>query len=137
VWKNVTRIVGLRPTQVVAPLVFEGATDGAAFGTYVPAVLVPALQAGDVVVWDNWQPHKNARVIAAIEAVGARVEPLPVYSPDLTPIEELGSKVKEWLRSVGARTTQTVRGAIGTALEQITPSDIKGWFQDRCAYAMH
>src|SRR5712691_1293061 len=126
-WKNVTLIVGLRPTAVVAPFAFKGATDGAAFGTYVPEVLVPELQPGDVVVWDNLQPHKNAPVIAAIEAAGARVEPLPVYSPDLTPVEELGSKVKEWLRSVGARTPQTVMGAIGTALEQITPSDIKGW----------
>jgi hypothetical protein len=58
-------------------------------------------------------------------------------APDLTPVEELGSKVKEFLRSVGARTTQTVMGALGRALEQITPSDIGGWFQDRCAYAMH
>lgn len=136
-WQNVTLIVGLRPTGVVAPFAFKGATDGAAFGTYVPEVLVPELQPGDVVVWDNLQPHKNAQVIAAIKAVGARVEPLPVYSPELTPIEELGSKVKEFLRSVGARTTQTVMGALGTALEQITPSDIEGWFQDRCAYAMH
>src|SRR5262249_48073160 len=38
-WKNVTTIVGLRPTAVVAPFVLEGATDGAAFGTYVPEVL--------------------------------------------------------------------------------------------------
>jgi transposase len=136
-WQNVTLIVGVRPTEVVAPFVFEGATDGAAFGTYVPAVLVPELQPGDVVVWDNLQPHKNAQVIAAIEAAGARVEPLPVYSPDLSPVEELGSKVKAFLRSVGARTTQTVMGAVGTALEQISPSDIRGWFQDRCAYAMH
>ena len=136
-WQNVTLIVGLRPKQVVAPFVFEGATDGAAMATYVPQVLVPALQPGDVVVWDNLQPHKNAQVIAAIEAAGARVEPLPVYSPDLTPIEELGSKVKEFLRSVGARTTQTVMGAVGAALEQITPRDIKGWFQHRCAYALH
>jgi transposase len=137
VWKNVTTIVGLRPTAVVAPFVFEGATDGAALGTYVTQVLVPVLQPGDVVVWDNLRPHKNAHVIAAIEAVGARVEPLPAYSPDLTPVEELASKVKEFLRAVGARTTDTVMGAVGTALEQITPSDIQGWFQDRCAYAVH
>jgi transposase len=136
-WQNVTLIVGLRPTEVVAPFVFEGATDGAAMATYVPQVLVPELQPGDVVVWDNLQPHKNAAVIAAIEAAGARVEPLPVYSPDLTPVEELGSKVKAFLRSVGARTTQTVMGAVGAALEQITPSDIGGWFQHRCAYALH
>ena len=98
---------------------------------------MPALQPEDVVVWDNLQPHKNAQVIAAIEAVGARVEPLPVYSPDLTPIEEMGSKMKEFLRALGARTTQTVMAAVGKALEQITPCDIGGWFQDRAAYAMH
>ena len=136
-WKNVTLIVGLRPTAVVAPFVFEGATDGAAFGTYVAEVLVPELQPGDVVVWDNLQPHKNAQVLAAIEAAGARVEPLPVYSPDLTPVEELGSKVKEFLRSVGARTTRTVMAALGRALGHVAPSDIGGWFQDRCAYALH
>src|SRR5205814_4089319 len=135
-WKNVTMIVGLRLNEVVAPLVFEGATDGVAFGTYVPEVLVPELQPGDVVMWDNLQPHKNAQVIAAIEAAGARVEPLPPYSPDETPIEELFGKVKGYLRTVAARTTATVVAAMGEALEQITPSDIRGWFQHRCAYAM-
>jgi transposase len=136
-WENVTLIVGLRPTGVVAPFVFEGATDGAAFGTYVSGVLVPELRRGDVVVCDNLQPHKGEQVIAAVAGAGARVEPLPVYSPDLTPVEELGSKVKEFLRSVGARTSRTVMAALGEALRQITPSDIDGWCQDRCAYAMH
>jgi Transposase and inactivated derivatives len=136
-WKNVTLIAALRPTAVVAPLAFEGATDNPAFQTYVQEVLVPELQPGDVVVWDNLQPHKNAQVLAAIAAAGARVVPLPPYSPDESPIEELFSKVKEFLRSVGARTTDAVVAAMGEALKQVTPSDIRGWFQDRCAYAMH
>ena len=87
-------------------------------------------------VWDNLQAHKNPAVIAAIEAVGARVEPLPVYSPDLTPIEEMFSKTKNYLRTVAARTTDTVIRAMGTALNRITQSDVLGWFHDRCAYAM-
>ena len=68
--------------------------------------------------------------------MGARVEPLPVYSPDETPIEELFSKTKEYLRSVAARTTDAVITAMGTALDSVTRSDIRGWFQDRAAYAM-
>jgi transposase len=136
-WRNVTLIAGLRPTEVVAPLAFEGAMDTLAMQTYVQEVLVPELHPGDVVVWDNLQPHKNADVITAIEAVGARVEPLPAYSPDETPIEELFSKVKGYLRTAAARTTRTVIAAMGAALEQVTRSDIDGWFQDRCAYAMH
>ena len=97
---------------------------------------MPELRKGDVVVLDNLQPHKNPAVIAAIEAAGARVEPLPVYSPDLSPIEEMYSKTKNYLRKVAARTTETVITAMGEALASVTRSDIRGWFHDRCAYAM-
>ena len=134
-WQNVRLITGMARSGVVAPIVLPGAVDGGVFQTYVEEVLVRELRQGDVVVWDNLQPHKNPAVIAAIEAVGARVEPLPVYSPDLTPIEEMFSKTKSYLRTVAARTTETVMNAIGQALEQVTQSDILGWFHDRCACA--
>ena len=97
--------------------------------------MAPQLQPGDVVVLDNLQPHKNPAVIAAIEGVGARLEPLPVYSPDLTPIEEMFSKTKSYLRTVAARTTDAVIHAMGEALQRVTQSDILGWFLDRCSYA--
>src|SRR5262249_10513147 len=96
-WENVTLIAGLRKEGAVASLALPGATDQSEFGTYVQEVLVPSLQAGDVVIWDNLKVHKDAEVIRQIAAVGARVEPLPPYSPDLTPIEEMFSKVKEHL----------------------------------------
>ena len=135
-WANVTLIAGMRTSGVVAPIALPGSVDGVAFQTYVQQALVPELQEGDVVVLDNLQPHKNRAAIAAIEAVGARVEPLPVYSPDLTPIEEMFSKTKGYLRKVAARTVDTVITAMGAALELVTLSDILGWFHDRCAYAM-
>jgi transposase len=136
-WKNVTLIAGLRLGGVVAPFTFVGATDQDAFRTYVKEVLVPVLQPDDVVVWDNLQPHKDSEVIAAIQSAGARVEPLPIYSPDETPIEELFSKTKTFLRKVAARTTETVMQAFGDALNLVTPQDCIGWFLDRCAYAFH
>jgi transposase len=136
-WRNVTLIAGLRPTEVVAPFVFEGATDTAAFETYVQAELLPALRPGDVVVWDNLNAHKSREVVETVEGVGARVEPLPPWSADKAPIEEMFGKVKEYLRKVAARTTGAVMAAMGEALTSVTPQDILGWFQDRCAYAMH
>jgi len=136
-WENVTLIVGVRQWGVVASLAFAGATDQVALRTYVQEVLVPQLRPGDVVVWDNLKPHKDAEAIGAIEAAGASVEPLPPYSPDKTPIEELFSKAKGYIRSAAARTTETVIAAMGAALDLITPTDIDGWFHDRAAYAMH
>jgi transposase len=135
-WQNVTLIAGLRTTGVVAPLALPGAVDRVVFQTYVEQALVPQLQPGDVVVFDNLQAHKNPAVAAAIEAAGARVERLPAYSPDLTPIEEMFSKTKTFLRSVAARTTATVINAMGAALDTVTSRDILGWFHDRCAYAI-
>lgn len=134
-WQNVTLIAGLSTSGVMAPFAFAGATDQAAFLTYVQDVLVPILQPNDVVVWDNLKVHKNGAVIAAVESAQARVEPLPPYSPDKTPIEEMFSKTKTYLRHIGARTTETVMQALGGALNLVTPKDSLGWFKDRCAYA--
>jgi transposase len=135
-WDTVTLICGLRLSGVTAPVVVEGATDTAVFESYVEQVLVPQLQAGDVVIWDNLKPHKAKAVVSAVEDAGAQLIPLPPWSSDLTPIEEMFSKVKGSLRSVAARTTETVTAAIGSALHEISAQDILGWFQSRAAYAM-
>lgn len=51
--------------------------------------------------------HHAERVRVAIESVGAKVKFLPPYSPDLSPIELCWSKLKQFLRSCEARTTQS------------------------------
>jgi len=135
-WESITMTCGLRLSGVTAPLAFRGATNTDIFETYVEDVLVPELKPGDVVIWDNLKPHQSEQAIEAVEAAGARVEPLPPYSPDLTPIEEMVSKVKGALRSAAARTTEAVYAAFASALQDVTPEDIAGWFRDRAAYAM-
>lgn len=135
-WKNVSMIAGLGLAGCRPALALEGAIDRAAFDTYVEQVLAPALTAGDVVIWDNLSAHKSAAAVAAIEARGARVEPLPPYSFDLNPIEEMFSKIKTYLRTAAERTTAGVMNALGDALAWITEKDIVGWFHDRCSYAM-
>ena len=85
-------------------LILNDAMDALAFNTYIFRVLVPALQRGDKVIWDNFPTHHSALARAAIEAVGAEISPLPPYRPDLNPIEKMWSKVKSLLRSAQART---------------------------------
>ena len=48
----------------------EGATDGAAFEAYVKHFLAPTLKAGQVLLMDNLQVHKSARLRELIEATG-------------------------------------------------------------------
>jgi transposase len=135
-WTTLTLIRGLRLSGVTAPLVFRGATDTATFATFVEQALVPQLHPGDVVIGDNLKPHQAKSVVQAVEGAGARLIPLPPSSPDYSPIEEMFSKVKGALKSAAARTTEAVTTAIGTALRDVTPQDIVGWFKSRATYAM-
>jgi transposase len=128
-WETITLTCGLRLSGVTAAMVFEGATNTGTFENYVEQVLVPELRPGDVVIWDNVKPHLSEEAIEAVEAAGARVVPLPPWSPDLSPIEEMFSKVKEFLRRVAARAKGDLYDAIGEALKTVTVGDILGWFQ--------
>ena len=128
-WESVTVIAAMGLGGVKAPLAFEGALNAATFLMYVEQVLVPALRRGDVVVFDNLSSHLSPEVPEAIERAGASVLPLPPYSPDFNPIEEMFSKFKESLRRVGARAREHLYDAIGEGLREVTPQDILGWFR--------
>src|SRR4051794_40511901 len=128
-WESVTVIAAMGLDGVRAPLAFEGAVNAATFLAYVEQVLVPALRRGDVVVFDNLTSHLSPAVSEAIERAGAVVLPLPPYSPDFNPIEEMFSKFKGSLRRVGARAKEQLYDAIGDGLREITTGDILGWFR--------
>jgi hypothetical protein len=70
-WKTTTFIGALRLSGMTAPMVLDGAMNGAAFLAYVEQVLVPTLAPGGDVVMDNLPAHKPAAVRAAIERAGA------------------------------------------------------------------
>ena len=128
-WETVTVIAALGLDGVRAPVVFPGSTDTAVFQAYVDQVLVPELHEGDVVVFDNIKPHLTARVAKSIAGAGAKVMPLPPYSPEYTPIEEMFSKFKQNLRRAEAGTKTRLYEAVGMALRQVTSQDILGWFR--------
>jgi transposase len=135
-WESVTVIAAMGLNGIRAPLAFPGGTDAVTFQTYVEQVLVPALREGDVVIFDNLAAHLRPEVTEAIERAGARVLPLPPYSPDFNPIEEMFSKFKECLRRLGARAKDHLYDAIGEALREVTIQDIMGWLRQAGSRAM-
>jgi transposase len=128
-WESVTLVVGMRLSGVTGPMAFPGAMDTPTFESYVGQILVPELHPGDVVIWDNLRPHQSVEARRLIRGAGARLVRLPPYSPDLTPIEKMFSKVKEKLRAAAARTTATVYAAMDQAMKSVHSQDIQGWFQ--------
>jgi len=98
---------------------------GEMFRAYVEQMLAPALRPGDVVVLDNLPAHKVAGIEAAIRAAGASLMPLPPYSPDLNPIEQLFAKLKSLLRKAATRTRDALWSTIGHLLDEFTPDECR------------
>lgn len=127
-WQVTTLIGALRRDGPTAALAFDGATDGPAFESFVRETLCPTLRRGDVVVMDRLAAHRGSVVRQLIESAGARLLYLPPYSPDLNPIEEMWSKVKQHLRSVAPRSPDGLIDAMGDALRAVTATDARGYF---------
>lgn len=130
---NITLLAALSLRGMGEAFILEGAADTTVFELYIEQILAPSLQAGHIVILDNLHTHTGAKVRQAIEARGCQLLFLPSYSPDLSPIEEAFSKLKAFLRRMGARTPEALQEAIGQALLTITPQDARGWFT-HCGY---
>lgn len=130
---NTTLLASLSLQGMGEAMILEGAADTLAFEVYIEQVLAPSLSAGQIVVLDNLSTHTGEKVRQALQARGCRLLFLPAYSPDLSPIEEAFSKLKAYLRRMGARTREALEEAIAQALTTITAHDALGWF-GHCGY---
>jgi transposase len=130
-WNTTTLVAGLRREGPLAPMVLDGPMDGAAFEAYVEQLLAPALPKGAIVVMDNLAAHKSPRIAQRLRKAGGQLRYLPPYSPDFNPIEQMWSKVKSHLKSIKARTHETLILTIGEAIGKVTPNDAEGFFS-RC-----
>ena len=133
--KNTTLLASMGVGGMGPCFAVEGGTTKAVFEAYVELVLAPSLSPGRTVVMDNLSAHKGERVRELVEERGCELLFLPPYSPDFSPIEEAFSKLKALLRRAQARTKESLVGAIGRALDAITPEDARGWF-GYCGYAV-
>jgi transposase len=135
-WKVLTIIAAMTLGGVQTAVTVDAPCDGEIFRNFVRDALVPTLRPGQVVIMDNLQSHKVSGIRQAIEATGARLLYLPPYSPDFSPIEPMWSKVKQKLRSLAARTVETLGQAVEEALAAVSASDCEGFFR-HTGYTLH
>lgn len=134
-WKTTTLIAALGISGVHCSTVVDGAINADIFEAFVEQVLVPQLRPGDLVVMDNLSSHKRHKTQALIQAAGAAVRYLPPYSPDLSPIEMIFSKIKQLLRSLACRSKTELWRTMQSVLDQVTPSDALNCFR-HCGYTL-
>jgi transposase len=129
-WKTMTFIAALRHDRIDAPCLFDGPINGEAFLAYVRSFLVPTLKPGDLVVMDNLGSHRGKQVRKAIRQVGAKLLFLPKYSPDLNPIEQVFSKLKQGLRKAQARSYDGLLTAVAEMLDTYSPSECANYLRN-------
>ena len=127
--KNQTCLAALSLEGVVAPVQYDGALNGERFLDWVENHLGPHLRPGHVVVMDNLRVHKVEGVQALIEARGARVEYLPPYSPDFSPIEPLWAWMKSFLRRFKLRRPLSLQPATRAIYKALPREFIARWFR--------
>jgi len=119
--------------EILATKTIEKSMKSNDFLEFIQVELAPQLKAGDVVVMDNLNSHHRTEVKEIIESVGARVEYLPVYSPEFNPIEMMWSQIKSFVRKIRTKTIESLIKTIEIAVSLIPSQFLNNWFT-KCCY---
>jgi len=136
-WRRLTVLGALSGEGMMAAMSIQAATTTRVLMAFLQSVLIPELRRrhpGATVLMDNLSAHKPKQVETALTKAGFKLLYLPRYSPDLSPIEPGWSKLKSALRAAEARTPDVLEAALTPALDSITPTDARGWF-NHCGYS--
>jgi len=86
----------------------------------------------------TFTPNLSIRSINSfdlIERTGAKVVFLPPYSPDLSPIEKMWSKIKEILKRKKPRSKAEFHDALLEAITSVNEGDFEEWYE-ACGYSV-
>lgn len=89
-----------REGEVIAPMVFEGYTDGKLVCNWIEQMLLPEMLPGQILVLDNASFHPKTKIEKLLEKAHCQVLFLPPYSPDLNKIEKYWGNLKRRVKQL-------------------------------------
>jgi transposase len=128
-------ISAISVTGIVAMMYIAAAVNATIFKTFINELLIPKLRRGQFVILDNVSFHKSLELIAMIKATGAKIVFLPPYSPDLSPIEKMWSKIKDILKRKKPRTKAEFHRDLAFAISEVDDVDCEEWYE-ACGYSI-
>jgi transposase len=130
--QNISLIGAIGLKGLVTQVALLGSTDRLTFEAFISQKLGPKLWKGACVIMDNCSIYLGEDIEAWIKKAGAKLIYLPPYLPDFSPIENCWSKIKNILRSIGARNYPNLAKAIEDAFAEVSLDDLRGWFTHCC-----
>jgi transposase len=126
---NITIAGMISPNAMEALYPYDGSFNGERYMSYLSEHLIPVLKRGDVLVMDNVRMHHIPAAKEMLKEAGIELIFLPPYSPDLNPIEEAWSVVKNVFRKLEAKNISEYIYALREAIIEVTPQKLKGFFR--------
>ena len=126
---NLSMIGALKNTGMRALYPYDGAIDSEKFIDFIEKSLFKQLETDDVLIMDNCKIHHSRTVKDYLKKHNIQVLYLPPYSPELNPIEEAWSVVKNKLRREKTRTVAAYAAVMEKAKRCITPEKSIGFFR--------
>ncbi|MFS8881058.1 IS630 family transposase, partial [Synechococcus sp. H55.11] len=120
--ENHTVIGAISLRGVVGCRVVKGGMKKGDFLEFLRSELCPKLDARKVVIMDNLNIHRSREVEELIRGTGARILYLPVYAPELNPIEMMWSVLKHFIRQFSRVGKYSLEQIVQTSLLLINPS---------------
>ena len=124
-----TFIAGLRHNSMIAPMVIEGAMNGAAFLAYIEQILGPTLKRGDIVGMDTvgctkllaWR--RRSRLAVRESSICPRTRQTS------TQLSCLSAKFKAYLRKFAERTVPTLYQRVGAFVPTFSRAECCNYFR--------
>jgi transposase len=106
------------------------------FIVYLIIFVLPIMKDNQTLILDRHPAHCAKIVKNFLKQNNIKYLYLPPYSPELNPIEEAFSKVKQYIKKQKARTVDTLIEAINNGINTVTRNDITGYIKHAYEFLM-
>lgn len=107
---------------------YTGSLNAKVFIFYLKTFVLSTLKNGQTLIMDRHPVHRSKTVQNYLKQNNIKYLYLPAYSPELNPIEEAFSKIKQYIKKQKARTIDELLRVLNKAFNIITNSDVQGYF---------
>ena len=126
---TVSTVAILTEEGIKAQYTYPESLNAALFVLYLDTYLLSLLNNGETLIMDNHPVHHAKIVQEYLVKNNIKFLFLPSYSPELNPIEEAFSKIKQYIKKQKPRVLNKLLRVIDDAFKIITGDDAKGYFK--------
>ena len=121
-------ISAIGKNEIKASLEIKGSVNAEVIKKYFKEILLPKLEPESIIVLDNASIHKSKELERIVKEAKCELLFLPTYSPDLNPIENMWSKIKQIIRKLQYKCKDSYE-RIKAGFNSITSFDCQAYFR--------